>query len=96
MKQRQLVLALALLLFAGIPAAFAQSRAVTGKISDATGAGMMGVNVLVKGTNVGTTSNADGVYSINVPEGSNTLVYLSLDTDRRRSTSVDAQRLTSP
>jgi TonB-linked SusC/RagA family outer membrane protein len=75
MKQRQLVLAMLLLLFAGIPAAFAQSRAVTGKITDASGAGMMGVNVLVKGTNVGTTSNAEGVYSINVPEGSNTLVY---------------------
>jgi TonB-linked SusC/RagA family outer membrane protein len=75
MKQRQLVLAMLLLLFAGIPAAFAQSRAVTGKITDASGAGMMGVNVLVKGTNVGTTSDAEGVYSINVPEGSNTLVY---------------------
>ena len=75
MKQRQLVLALMLLLFAGLPAAFAQSRAVSGKITDASGSGMMGVNVLVKGTNVGTTSNSDGVYSINVPEGSNTLVF---------------------
>jgi TonB-linked SusC/RagA family outer membrane protein len=59
---------------AGIPAAFAQSRAVSGKISDASGAPIQGANILVKGTNVGTTSDADGNFTINVPSGANTLV----------------------
>lgn len=75
MKQRQLVVALLLVLFAGIPAAFAQNRSVSGKVTDASGAGLMGVNVTVKGSSAGTTSNADGVYSISVPQGSNTLVF---------------------
>src|SRR6185295_3564150 len=32
-------------------------------------------NVTVKGTNIGTTANDQGVYSIDVPAGSKTLVY---------------------
>jgi TonB-linked SusC/RagA family outer membrane protein len=64
-----------LLLFAGLPAAFAQTRTISGKISDANGKGIPFVNVTVKGTNVGTTSNADGLYSIDVPAGSKTLIF---------------------
>src|SRR3954469_21454939 len=75
MKQRLLVLVFMLLLFAGIPAAFAQNRTVSGKVSDANGTGMMGVNILVKGTSVGTVSNADGLFSINVPETAKSLVF---------------------
>ena len=62
-------------LFAMIPSALAQKRTITGKITDANGNGMPFVNVTVKGTNVGTVTNADGNYSIEVPEGSKTLVY---------------------
>lgn len=58
-----------------IPSAFAQKRTITGRITDATGKGMPFVNVTVKGTNIGTTSNDQGVYSIDVPAGSKTLVY---------------------
>ncbi|HUQ67435.1 MAG TPA: SusC/RagA family TonB-linked outer membrane protein [Flavitalea sp.] len=74
MKKLNVVLVLVLLLVAGIPAAFAQSRTVTGKISDASGAPIQGANVLVKGTNIGATTNAEGVYTISVPSGSNTLI----------------------
>jgi len=74
---RHLCSALLLLscLFAMIPSAFAQKRTISGKITDATGKGMPFVNVAVKGTNIGTTSNDQGVYSIDVPSGSKTLVY---------------------
>ena len=67
-----------LLLVAGIPAAFAQNRTVSGKISAANGTRMLGVNIIVKGTSAGTTSNADGLFSIQVPGGSNTLVFSSV------------------
>lgn len=74
MKKLNVLLVLVLLLVAGIPAAFAQGRTVTGKITDPSGAPIQGANVLVKGTNIGATTNADGDYSISVPSGSNTLV----------------------
>lgn len=63
------------LLVTAIPSAFSQKRTVSGKISDANGKPIPFVNVTVKGTSVGTTSNSDGVYSIAVPQGSNTLVF---------------------
>src|SRR4051812_27846900 len=75
MKRLRVVLAIMLLLIAGIPAAFAQKRTVSGKITDKSGKPVPFVNVTVKGTTVGTTSNSDGVYSIALPEKSNTLVF---------------------
>ncbi len=54
----------------------AQQRVITGKvISDEDGQGLPGATVLVKGTTVGTTTDLDGNYSINVPQGSNVLIY---------------------
>lgn len=45
----------------------AQNRVVTGKVTSADdGQGIPGANILVKGTNTGTTSNADGEFSISV------------------------------
>ena len=56
--------------------AMAQSRTVTGTVTDqGTGQPLPGVAVIVKGTTVGTTTGADGDYTINVPAGNNTLVY---------------------
>jgi TonB-linked SusC/RagA family outer membrane protein len=54
----------------------AQQRVVTGKvISDEDGLGLPGATVLAKGTTVGTTTDLDGNYSINVPAGSNVLIF---------------------
>jgi TonB-linked SusC/RagA family outer membrane protein len=47
---------------------------VTGRIVDEKGQGLPGVNVLVKGTNVGTATDADGRYTIEAPAGA-TLVF---------------------
>ncbi|WP_299704217.1 SusC/RagA family TonB-linked outer membrane protein [uncultured Pontibacter sp.] len=64
------------LVFALLNQAVAQSRTVTGTVTDQeTGQGLPGVAVLVKGTSAGTATGADGNYSINVPEGSSTLVF---------------------
>jgi TonB-linked SusC/RagA family outer membrane protein len=44
-----------------------QSVTVSGKVTDEAGVGMPGVNVVVKSTSIGTTTNADGVYTLNLP-----------------------------
>jgi TonB-linked SusC/RagA family outer membrane protein len=48
---------------------------ITGKITDESGQPLPGANVLVKGTTIGTTSDANGEYKLSVPTGSNTLVF---------------------
>jgi len=48
---------------------------VRGRIAADNGDPLPGVTVVIKGTTVGTTSGADGSYSINVPDGKGTLVF---------------------
>jgi TonB-linked SusC/RagA family outer membrane protein len=56
--------------------AFAQDRVVTGKVtSSEDGTAVPGVNVVVKGTTNGTTTDADGNYRLSVPSSGGTLVF---------------------
>ena len=55
---------------------FAQAQNVTGTVTDAEGSPIPGVNILVKGTNNGTTSDVNGQYAINV-EGENQILVFS-------------------
>ncbi|WP_421824738.1 SusC/RagA family TonB-linked outer membrane protein [Flagellimonas oceanensis] len=48
-------------------AAFGQT--ITGTVSDASGAPLPGVTIVVSGTNIGTTTDFDGNYSINASNG---------------------------
>ncbi|GAB4000255.1 TonB-dependent receptor [Spirosoma daeguense] len=48
---------------------------ITGKVSDERGEGLPGVNVLVKGTTQGTTTDASGAFKISVPDKATTLVF---------------------
>lgn len=48
---------------------------VSGRVVDENGAGFPGVNIVVKGTAIGTTTDADGRYSINVPDANSVLVF---------------------
>src|SRR5690606_12391359 len=50
-------------------------RTISGRVTDSGGNGMPGVNVLVKGSNVGTATDATGRYSINVGGDATTLVF---------------------
>jgi TonB-linked SusC/RagA family outer membrane protein len=68
-----LSLSLAILLMLA-SVAVAQDRTVTGTVSDETGAGMPGVNVLVKGTANGTVTDVEGKYSINVPSNATLVI----------------------
>lgn len=55
---------------------YAQEMTVNGKVTSASdGSGLPGANVLIKGTQQGTTTDVDGNYTINVPSGQTVLVY---------------------
>ncbi|GAB3316109.1 TonB-dependent receptor [Larkinella ripae] len=51
---------------------------VTGTVTDESGAGLPGVNVVVKGSTQGTTTDAEGKFRISVPENRATLVFSSV------------------
>jgi TonB-linked SusC/RagA family outer membrane protein len=55
--------------------AFAQDRIVSGKITDENGQPLPGVNVMVKGTTIGSVSDSDGVYSINRVNDNSVLIF---------------------
>lgn len=52
-----------------------QQFTVTGTVSDGTGGPLPGVNVKLKGTTIGTTTNVAGIYKLNLPDGTGTLVF---------------------
>src|SRR5690242_11848018 len=54
--------------------AMGQERTVSGTVTDDQGSGMPGVNVLIKGTNIGTATAADGTFRLNVPNDQAVLV----------------------
>jgi len=56
-------------------AAFSQQKTVTGRVTDQDAKPLSNATVTVKGTNVSTTTNADGQYSITLPANANTLVF---------------------
>ena len=51
----------------GITSVFAQTKQISGKVTDEGGAPIPGVSVLVKGTTIGTVTNPDGNFSLAVP-----------------------------
>jgi TonB-linked SusC/RagA family outer membrane protein len=57
----------------------AQTRTLTGKVTDANGKPIANASVIVKGTKVGTITDTDGSYSLNVPVGAKTLVISSVN-----------------
>ncbi|MFC3416341.1 SusC/RagA family TonB-linked outer membrane protein [Algoriphagus hitonicola] len=73
MKKVLLGFALTLLTVVSV---WAQNRTITGRIvADDQPEGLIGVNVLVKGTTIGVVTDLDGNYSISVPESATTLVF---------------------
>lgn len=50
-----------------------QGKTIKGQILDETGESMIGVSVLVKGTTIGTVTDFDGNYTLEVPSGKNIL-----------------------
>lgn len=59
-------------------ALWAQTKTVTGQVTDANGAGVAGVSVTARGSNNGTSTSPDGIFSITVPSTATTLVFSSV------------------
>lgn len=71
MKKFLTLLFLSIVTLVGVSA----QKTVTGTLIDEEGLPLIGANVLVKGTTIGTISDIDGTYSLDVPAGSEVLVY---------------------
>ena len=48
---------------------------VAGKVLDVSGEPLIGVNIVLQGTGVGTLTNLDGEFAIDVPSSSSVLVF---------------------
>lgn len=59
----------------GLVDATRQATAVQGKVTGSKGEALPGVTVVLKGTTTGTTTGMDGTFSLNVPNGTGTLVF---------------------
>jgi TonB-dependent starch-binding outer membrane protein SusC len=76
---------------------FAQNRVISGTVSNAAdNTPMARVSVQVKGTSTGTTTQADGSYSITIPSSQSVLVFsnagfASKEIPVQNSTSIDVQ-----
>jgi TonB-linked SusC/RagA family outer membrane protein len=86
---------LTMLVMAG---AYAQDVTVKGKVNDEQGQGLPGVSVVAKGTSLGTVTDLEGNYTVNVP-GSTTLVfsfigYITQEIPLGSRTSLDVKMLT--
>ena len=70
---RKVVLTLLVTLFASL-SLFAQKK-ITGKVTDANGKPLENVSVMIKGTKEGTTTNAEGTFTITVSDKAKALEF---------------------
>ncbi|WP_324680596.1 SusC/RagA family TonB-linked outer membrane protein [Hymenobacter sp. GOD-10R] len=76
---KRLLLFTFLLVISLLQQAIAQDRSISGRVTDAAGGqGLPGVTVLVVGTTTGTSTNADGNFSLSVPSSATTLSFTSI------------------
>jgi iron complex outermembrane receptor protein len=59
-----------------------QEKTITGTVTDAEGVPLPGVNVVLKGTTVGTITDLDGNFKLSVPEDAETVVisFIGMET----------------
>ncbi|MBS1509741.1 MAG: SusC/RagA family TonB-linked outer membrane protein [Bacteroidetes bacterium] len=62
-------------------AAAAQSRSITGKVTDKNGAPLPAISVTVKNSTTGTATDKDGLFKITVPSPASILVFSSAETE---------------
>ncbi len=73
-----------------------QQLTISGTVTDLRGEPLTGVNVVIKGTTIGTTTNIDGKYALNVPDRNGIIVftfigYDALEVPANGRSVVDAQ-----
>jgi TonB-linked SusC/RagA family outer membrane protein len=70
---KKIILLFSLILFFSV--LFAQQKSVTGRVTDESNTPVTGASVVVKGTTIGTVTDADGNYRLQVPEDSKSLLF---------------------
>lgn len=91
MKKRLLLILSCLFLSIGYIAA--QTTKITGTVVDDLGEPAIGVSVVVKGTTIGTVTDVEGVFSINLPEGKSTLVFSLIGMKSKEETARAEMRV---
>ena len=81
----KLLLAGALVLLTAPALHAQQKRVVTGSVTDKEGTPLVGVTVLVKGTAVGTTTQSDGRYELEIPADGEVLQFSFLGMDTQET-----------
>ena len=85
-RMMRVILLLNCCMAASVSAAYSQvqpTRVLTGNVSDAAGVTLPGVAVIVKGTTNGTNTDANGKFSLSVPEDAQTLVFSFIGMESR-------------
>src|SRR5690554_349235 len=73
---KKVLLALSFVMVFGLSALVAQTRTITGTVTGSDdGQPIPGASVFVKGTTMGTITQIDGDYTINVPQDAEVLVF---------------------
>ena len=73
---RRLTLILFLTVFVGISSLMAQTKTITGTVTDSEdGQPIPGVSIVVKGTTIGTITDANGKYSLAAPQDAQDLIF---------------------
>lgn len=75
-----------------VPPFLTNDRVIRGKVTESSGETLPGVNVVVKGTQTGTVTNADGVFSLSIPDEQTTLVF-SFVGYRSQEVAVETQTI---
>lgn len=82
MKVKVFLFTLSVLLSCCSFSLWAQQKTVSGVVLEPNGEGAIGASVIVKGSSVGTVTDFEGKFSLNVPQGATTLVvsYVGMKT----------------
>ena len=90
---KKIILMSLVLMFTLLNGAMAQTRSVSGRVTDqSSGGGLPGVTVLLKGTTNGVSTNSDGSFILSVPENGGTLVFSSVGmTTQERAIGTQSQ-----
>src|SRR5215472_13383601 len=62
---------------------FAQVRKISGTIKDDKGVPVSGATVSIKGTSLAAATNAQGVFSLNLPQNANTLIVTHVGMEKK-------------
>jgi len=89
-------LSLLLFMFFTVVSMTVAQRTITGTVTDVGGEALIGANVLMKGSTLGTVTDIDGSFTLEAPAGANTLVvsYTGFETKEMDITGLSVVDIT--